>query len=86
MEAFLVKGRIKPEIKKYIYIHFFHQLAQQWTNVLRVQIPSCAIIFMVDLQLNKDNFPSVENLCPYRNGVDIRNGRESYSETQQHGD
>ncbi len=25
-------------------------------------------------------------MCPHRNGVDIRNGRESYSETQQHGD
>ncbi len=36
--------------------------------------------------LNKDIFPSVENLCPPCNGVDIRNGRESYSETQQHGD
>jgi hypothetical protein len=36
--------------------------------------------------LNKDNFPSIENMCRPTNWVDIRNGRESYSEIQQHGD
>ncbi len=41
---------------------------------------------MVDLLLNKDIFPSIENVCPHRYGVDICNGRESYSETQQHGE
>ncbi len=35
--------------------------------------------------LNKGNFPSIDLLCQHRNGVDISNGGESYSETQQHG-
>ncbi len=41
---------------------------------------------MFDLLLNKDIFPSIENVCKPRNGVDICNGGESYSKTEQHGD
>ncbi len=40
----------------------------------------------VPILLNKDTIPSIENVCQPRNGVDICNGRESFSETQQHGE
>ena len=38
------------------------------------------------VSLNKDIFPSIENVCQPRNGLDICNGRESFSKTQQHGE
>ncbi len=40
----------------------------------------------VPIMLNKDIIPSIENLCPHHNGVDIRNGGEFFAEPQQHGD